>query len=79
MVEGSSASSSRSDNPTSTYDVDPTSYPDAEQEITPGMALVLLLQGILELMPGLEMEWVFNRLHLEAKFARKLVPGRMVL
>ncbi|RHZ61575.1 hypothetical protein CDV55_106193 [Aspergillus turcosus] len=34
----------------------PTSYPDAEQEITASVALVLLLQGILELMPGLEMD-----------------------
>ncbi|RLL97219.1 hypothetical protein CFD26_107041 [Aspergillus turcosus] len=67
-VSESSVSSSVSDATPRTYDVNPASYDDAEHEITPNVALILLLQGILDLIPGLELEWVFDPTNFKAQF-----------
>lgn len=44
--------------------------PEAEDEAAPNVAIVLLLQAILDLIPGTTMEWHLNHIHLQGVFRK---------
>jgi hypothetical protein len=53
------------DEPERTCLDDPTNYPDAEDEMTPNVSIVVFLQCLLRLV---EFEAVHNRIQLKAEF-----------